>query len=470
MKKISLLLLLVLTGSLLIAQSREVDSLNALLARATKDTAKIILMYKLSHAYQDSRPDSALLLAQEAYLMAKNIKYIKGESWSLSQMATAFNSLGNFPMALKYYIEQLKIEETRSDPGNIATVYLNIALLYNNARDFEKAILYAKKADSIVTVNKIKDLSLYCLLDIGEIFEKENMLDSALVYTQKCYAKSVNAGNALITGTALNNLGNIYFKTGDLVEASKSYKAGLPYLQTSNDLTTYAEAMLGLAKIFESKQQYDSATWYGKNSYDLSSGNQFMVKALDASVFLTRLYKKNNIDSAFVYQEILIGLKDSIDSREKIKAMQNITTEEQFRQKEMALLKKKEKKDRNQQLQLLAIGFSIPVFFLISVIISRRKVNKKMIEFSGIISILLLFEYITLLLHPFIAEKSNHSPFIEIVIFVAIAAVITRSHHKVEHWLIEKLTQFNYLRHHKHIPVNDENMNEEEIVNKNPHS
>ena len=63
------------------------------------DTGKIILLYQLSLAYQDSKPDSALLLAQDAYLMSKNKKFIKGESWALNQMAFAFNSIGNFPKA-----------------------------------------------------------------------------------------------------------------------------------------------------------------------------------------------------------------------------------------------------------------------------------------------------------------------------------------------------------------------------------
>lgn len=464
MKRIALLIPFLLAGFLLFAQNRVVDSLYKVLEKEKTDTGKIRLLTRLSRAYQVSKPDSALLLAEEAYFMSKNKKFIKGESWALGQMAIAFNSLGNFPKAMEYYIDQLKIEEKRGYADNIASVYLNIALLYNNTKDFDKAIVYAKRSDSIINANKFDELSLYSLLNIGEIYEKKNVLDSALSYTKRCYAKSVKAGNDLITGTALNNLGNIYYKTGNLAESFINYKAGLPYLAASNDYTNYAEGMLGLAKVFDRNQQADSAIAYSKTSYNISSRNQFLVKALDASFFLSQQYKKKkDIDSAFAYQEIMTGLKDSIDSREKIKALQNITIEEQLRQSDIARLKKEEIKKNKQRLHLLLIGIAIPISFFISVIISRKKVNKKLIEFSGIFSILLFFEYITLLLHPFIAEKSNHSPFIEIVIFVAIAAIITPSHHKIEHWLIEKLTLSNYLRHHKIIPAPDENINEEEI-------
>ena len=77
-----------------------------------------------------------------------------------------------------------------------------------------------------------------------------------------------------------------------------------------------------------------------------------------------------------------------------------------------------EKEELHQKLQLLAIGILIPVFFLVSMYISRKKVHKKVVEFSGIVSLLLLFEYITLLIHPIVAETTHHSPFLEIIIFI----------------------------------------------------
>ena len=83
----------------------------------------------------------------------------------------------------------------------------------------------------------------------------------------------------------------------------------------------------------------------------------------------------------------------------------------------------------------------------------------------GIVSVLLFFEYITLLLHPFIAEKSHHSPIIEIVIFVAIAAIITPAHHRIQHWLLKKLAEYNYLKHHKseaEYDTNEEDITEED--------
>lgn len=182
--------------------------------------------------------------------------------------------------------------------------------------------------------------------------------------------------------------------------------------------------------------------------YQLASKNEFLARAVDASAFLVKLYKsQDKIDSAFAYQEIMINLSDTIDSKERAKEVQSITIAEEMRQKEIVEAREKEAEERKQKLQLLAIGILIPIFFFISIFLSRRKVNKKLIEFSGIVSLLMLFEYLTLFIHPFVAEKSHHSPLIEIVVFVVIASLLTPAHHRVEHWLINKLSKIR--EHHQ---------------------
>ncbi|MEO7266251.1 MAG: hypothetical protein ABIW38_15145, partial [Ferruginibacter sp.] len=83
----------------------------------------------------------------------------------------------------------------------------------------------------------------------------------------------------------------------------------------------------------------------------------------------------------------------------------------------------------------------IPGLFLFTLFLSRRKVHVKVIKTMGIVSLLMLFEYLTLLLHPRVLEITNHTPVFEIMIFVCIAAILIPTHHRVEHWLISTLTR-----------------------------
>ena len=434
-----------------IGQNVIIDSLTEELKKENNDTVRAHTLYFLSYYYQRYKPDSALLLAQEAYNLSVQSNYILGQWSSLGQMAGAFNRLGNFPKALEYYIEQLKILEKKGDAEDIAYAYLNISVLYNSQKDAEKALYYVYRADSIARKNDLKKLFLYTSLNIGDIYFNNNQLDSALLYTSRCYDEAVKQKHDL-TGNALNNLGNIYFKSAKYKEALNSFKASVPYLLTTQDYNTLAECNLGLARTFDQLQLKDSAFYYANRSFQLASGNQFLQQALNASAFLTQLYKQqNHIDSAFAYQQTYIALKDSFDNTEKVKQLQSLTISEQVRQRQLREQELALVKERRLKLEWLMIGTFIPIFFFISAFLSRKKVHRKLIQISGVFALLFLFEYITLLIHPMVAKGTGHSPILEVIIFIAIAAIISPTHHKIEHWLITKLTQ----RHHNtlHTPV-----------------
>jgi len=99
------------------------------------------------------------------------------------------------------------------------------------------------------------------------------------------------------------------------------------------------------------------------------------------------------------------------------------------------------KKERKQQLQMLFIAIFIPGFFIFTLLLSKIKLHVRVIKISGVLSLLILFEYLTLLLHPYVAELTHHTPVYEMLIFVTIAAILIPTHHRVENLLIQWLTK-----------------------------
>lgn len=180
--------------------------------------------------------------------------------------------------------------------------------------------------------------------------------------------------------------------------------------------------------------------------------------------YLAKYYKKkDNADSALLYLDRMLTMQELIYSREKVKQIENLTLSEEIRQRERIEEKLREENDRKYKLNMLFLGLMIPLFFLLSVFLSQRKIKPRIIEFSGILSLLLVFEYIALFLHPIIVEATHHSPFLEIIILVVIAAVLTPTHHRLEHWLLHTLT------HKKQVTVPEETVivesDEDEPVN-----
>jgi hypothetical protein len=115
-----------------------------------------------------------------------------------------------------------------------------------------------------------------------------------------------------------------------------------------------------------------------------------------------------------------------------------------------------------QQLQLLLIGIFIPGIFLLTLILSRAHMHPRIVRLLGVISLLFLFEYLTLLLHPIVAAFTHHTPVLEILIFVGVAALVIPLHHKLEHWMIHRLSHW----HQQHQPAHKPEHKAEEAPKK----
>jgi hypothetical protein len=70
-------------------------------------------------------------------------------------------------------------------------------------------------------------------------------------------------------------------------------------------------------------------------------------------------------------------------------------------------------------------------------------VNPRIIEIAGVVGLLIVFEFINLVIHPYLAEFTRDSPLPMLLILVAIAAVIVPLHHRLEHWVKYKLVEKN---------------------------
>lgn len=282
-------------------------------------------------------------------------------------------------------------------------------------------------------------------MNLGDVYDRMNKPDSAFDYFNKSLIVSTSLKNEDFIGNSMTGLGHTYLKMGNYDFAKLNYYSAIGHLRTSNNDEVLCEAYLGLANLFKKTGgSVDSAIFYAHRSLDLAETDGFLNWQLDATRFLTDLYKDNkNIDSAFVYLSKGQQLNDSINSKEKIRKIQLLSSNENLRQLEIAERNRIAAKERKQQLQYLFIGIFIPGFFLLTLLLSRIRIHPRIIKVLGILSLLILFEYLLLLLHPTVAELTHHTPVLEMLIFVSIAAILIPAHHRIEGWLIKKLIHRN---------------------------
>ncbi len=434
------------TGSM--AQKNKADSISALLATEKTDSNRVRLLWKLGSAISIYNADSALLLSQQALFLAKKIKDIEGQSRSLGVMANTFTKMGNYPRALQANIEKLQLEEKRNMPRNMGSVLMNIGTVYYFQEEYRKALEYYLQSDAVIKKNNVKDLQYYILLNVGDTYNRLGNTDSAFIYFNKSLAEARQLNDGDLIGTSMTGLGHIYLKQQQYPLSLNNYKEGINYLKAANDDDILCEATLGLAKLFIELKDNDSAVYYASQSESIAKRAGFISRQLDAVTFLTDHYKETkNADSAFAYMTYVKELNDSVNSKTRIRESQLLSSNEHLRQQEIEQQKEIAKKMRDQQLQMLFIGIFIPGLFLLTFLLSRKKIHIRLIKILGILSLLMLFEYLTLFLHPYVLELTHHKPVFEMLIFVSIAAILIPAHHRIEAWVIKMLT-----RHHNTQP------------------
>ena len=424
------------------AQKSMADSLNRLLSTAKADSNRVRYLCQLADAVNMYNPDTSVELSQQAIYLARELKYADGESRALGTMANAIIKIGNYPRALELYFQKLQLEEKRQVPRSLVSVLSNIGIVYVMQEEYNKALDYYYRAYAITKQYGVKDMEYYIFLNLGDVYNRLNNPDSSYMYFSKSLALASVMNDTDLIATAKTGLGHSYMKMGNYMQSLASYQQAIAGLKAVNDDEILCEATLGLAGLYQRLNNTDSAAWYAVYSEAIAKKDGFLTHEMEAAAFLTQHYKnKKDIDSAFVYVTRVQVLNDSINSKTRIRESQILSSNEQLRQLEIEENKKIAARERHQQLQLLFIGIFIPGFFLFTLLLSRIKIHPRIVKVLGILSLLISFEYLTLLLHPYVVDLTHHTPVYEILIFVAIAAVLIPAHHRLEHWLIEKLTR-----------------------------
>ncbi len=195
----------------------------------------------------------------------------------------------------------------------------------------------------------------------GESYYQLGKIDSALYYIRKSYEEDVQ--DKIHWSIPYLYLARIYSKSDRYDSSLYYYRRGVAFAQ--NVTLDMVDGYIGIASVFNSMHQIDSAIHYAKKAMVLAQKESLSPKALDAASLLSELYTKRNTDSAFYYQRVMVAAKDSLFSQEKMRQLENLTFNEQLRQRE--ILEEQNELRSKQQIYSLLAGLSlflVAIFFL----------------------------------------------------------------------------------------------------------
>lgn len=368
-----LLILFVLPVSLW-AQLSETDSLKRLAERSVNDSAKVDLLVQVSLSLYNSDPAESNRYALQAIILADKIGYMSGKAQALkfaglsnykqgkfldaldnfnqsieifrqsndivgeanilSNIGAMYSDQGVEDKALENLLQALKLSEKANDTLRIATALINIGSIY-----MKKPITYDKALENFYYAFDLSKRIDYrpgygtALINIGETYYDKKQYDSALNYFDRSIKEAGDDDETICY--SLNMMGKIYLLNGEYAKAQELQQRSYTIASKSGRKLEMTKALIGLGNTFLSKGAPDESIRMYASAKDLATELQLNYDLKEIYEGFAKAYSnKSDFKNAFIYQNLLNDIKDTIYNIQTDRKLSNLQLDFEIEKKE----------------------------------------------------------------------------------------------------------------------------------------
>lgn len=388
------------------AQQSKMDSLEKWVAKyPKKDTVWVKNMVKLEKLYERDNPSKNGTYTDAILAYSKPNNYLHGLKNGLYYKASSYSYKGQYQKAIETIMEKLKIDTKYNDLISktesytfLATVFGNINQAGSQQKTLEYFLLANETAQQLplnhpkrpreiarakinvasgyyFTQQYEKALKVYLEASAIERKELNSLKDSPEKQKDIAY---LNAVSSL-------NIGSLYYLLNQFSGAEKSYLSGI-------ELAKKYEFPALLVQLYNSI----SETYLALNKPDISKKYLDIVEEinrkekLETTSLLIHLdgyknyYKKiKDFENAYLYQEKLITLNDSLKGKELQQKIKDLTIKYETDKKEQENKQLSEKNaaiERQNKAYLIALGIFLLLLGISAVLYYQLYLSRKVVK------------------------------------------------------------------------------------------
>ena len=416
------------------AQIPQADSLLAEMRKADGSSERIGLLYKLLY-------EVPLLTQQQRIHYSKAIRVLSKEQGDPVMESVATAELGDL---LAYNGDRLQGTELAyaalamaQEHGNEHALGLILVDLSRCMEEPSKAMAYLHTALDLSKRSGDRYCTMWCYGNLCARHSEAKQRDSALYYAQRVYDISVSehleVGQTYSYGMLASTNYDLYGEKGIAYEYLKKARE-------SHIGRTHPEHFMGIHGLIAKYQLKDGRIDSALHYTDLMRTKQAYggpSSVLSMYGLYKDIYADRNSDSALKYLRLYDTMKDSIAAMGKSQQLSLLLVK-----KEIELEQRKAARAQDLQFAFIAVG--ILAFVILFLLLSRSIItNTRVISFLGVVALLIVFEFLNLLLHPWLEKVTHHSPLLMLLAMVCIAALLVPLHHRLEKWATAKLVEKN---------------------------
>lgn len=306
-------------------------------------------------------------------------KIFKAKSDIVRIIGIAYDFSSDYPKALGYYFEALRISEQLADTPSLALSLHNIGGVYMSLDKDDEALNYFNKAYALNTKIGNRPMVARNLANLAIIYSKQNEIQKAISHYKEAFDIFQEMEDYDSSITTLLNLGNLSLDYMIYDDARYYFEKALSLKDHIISVKTLSNIYYGLGIIYEinkdykrSRQLQDSARSFALQTEELE----------DLEVINFALFELDTIEGK--YKDAIHHLissynaKDYIHNEENAAAIAELKKDYEFSRKEAEIKAEQEKKDiRQRQIRNSIIAALLgSLLFLTVVYRQRNKIAK----------------------------------------------------------------------------------------------
>ncbi len=364
-----------LDAAIALTSTAELFSNNSDYATALKYAVKALNLY-----------DKSLHLSPDVY---NTYNY----SLLCNLLGIIYKNLNEYDKSINYYGKYLELSRRIGEWWGVAIAYNNLGTLERNRLHYDKALEYYEKSLKIWNILNVDSYLGDLYLNMGNAhLEKYNfgLAEACFDSSMKYFSGKDSPLGASRVETCR---GNLYMYKKDFRTARSKYLQALELNKTEGNLEITVENYRGLSSACDSLGDYRNAYYYYKLFTEKKDSLYNMEKATEVGRVTANYETQRQI-------------------------------EERRRLEEQAAAREKEVVNRRNTLEYSGMTIFVLVLFTFMFLSGKLRISDTFLEVMVFVSLLLLFEFIQVLLDPFINRLTGSEPFYLLLVNLVIVAAI----------------------------------------------
>ncbi|OJJ19533.1 hypothetical protein BKI52_22260 [marine bacterium AO1-C] len=179
---------------------------------------------------------------------------------ALKHVAHLYNIKGMYDRGFQQYLQALAIAEKTNDSAQQSLLFGDIANVYFQLKNYNKALEYVDRGLAIAIQQKLLRVQKPLLTIKGIIHVRSGQPDKAIVTEEKALKIAETLNDTIMFAKVHNNLAYFYTQMGNYPKAKKHFFKAIRIKHDNAELR--ANARSNLADLYREQGKYDSALVY----------------------------------------------------------------------------------------------------------------------------------------------------------------------------------------------------------------